>query len=148
VRPLVEFAIGKARGRADSFEKLLSFLYTVIMHQGTPYASVGGGLAAGMCSGPDQLVQWPLLMLDHEIFYRGLRVGSFRRPTWQDPIAVAFDRNFASSIETEYEELRITGKAPSLGDTPRARWPIDGTKETDLFRSSHDPIELQTDPSS
>lgn len=144
VRPMIRLAFARTRGLRDGFDRFISLIYTIIVHEGAPYSGIGGGIAFGFCDGPELPVQWPILQIDSERFYRGFSVRGFERPTWQAPILVKLDQEFSAMIEQEASAPEADG-ADFVQYRPRATWPIDGARPDQLFMTTFDPEVLLQD---
>jgi hypothetical protein len=92
-------------------------LFYLCKHEGA-FRSVGGGLSVGTCLAPEIHFAWPIVEIDHSLFFRGMDVTSIRGTRAQPPESVDYDEGWFASIEVELASAPAPERPEATGTLP------------------------------
>jgi hypothetical protein len=98
---------------------------------------------------PETHFAWPIVEIDHRLFFRGMDVTGVRGTRAQPPEAVEYDEGWFASLDAELASTPVPEVAKAAGTLPGYDIEVAITKENlfaaaaepnlELVRSEHEP---------
>jgi hypothetical protein len=128
---------------ADWNNAVASAIWYAIKSESETFRTVGRGLSVGLCSHEHKRFTWPLVVVDRELYYRGVPVAGRMDPEDfpKSVLRLDADTNYAAALDQAVEDARTSGQVQEEAP-PDFECTIEELVGASPFRRTPEPREL------